>query len=88
MPKANSAAKQARSSQRKRLRNQAVKSRIRSGLKRLEQLLKGDMAVAKVHARQVVSWLDRAAKTKIMHVNATRRYKSRVMACLTPAKSK
>ncbi len=86
MPKANSAAKQARASQRKRQRNQAVKSRIRSGLKRFEQLLKGDVAAAKLQARQVVSWLDRAAKSRVLHVNAARRYKSRIMARLVIAK--
>lgn len=80
MPKANSAAKQARASESKRQRNQSVKSRIRNGLKRLDLLLKDDAPTARLHARQVVSLLDRAAKTHVMHVNASRRYKSRIMA--------
>lgn len=80
MPKANSAAKRARASERKRQRNQSVKSRIRNALKRLDLLLKEDVSSARSYARQVISLLDRAAKTRVMHVNASRRYKSRIMA--------
>jgi ribosomal protein S20 len=80
MPKAKSAEKQARSSERKRIRNQSVKNRIRSGIREFAQLLKGDPKVARDRGRAVVSLLDRAAKNQVMHVNATRRYKARVMA--------
>ncbi len=78
----SSAAKQARSGERKRIRNQSAKSRIRSGLIRFADLLKTNPQQARDHGRQVVSWLDRAAKSQVLHVNAARRYKTRVMAHL------
>lgn len=80
MPKAKSAAKQARSSERKRLRNQSVKNKIRSGLRRFSQLLKSDPKNAKDQGRQIISLLDRASKNKVLHFNTARRYKARVMA--------
>ncbi len=80
MPKGNSAAKQARASERKRIRNQTVRNRIRTGLRKFRELAKTDPAQAKSQGRQVVSWLDRAAKSKIMHRNAARRNKTAVLA--------
>lgn len=82
MPKAKSAAKQARASQRKRLRNHSAKSRIRTGLRDLNELLTKDPKSARTQGYQVVSLLDRAAKSQILHVNTARRYKARVMAQL------
>ncbi len=82
MPKAKSAEKQARSSQRKRLQNHSVKSTIRNGLSRLAVLLTSDPKAARTHGYHIVSLLDRAAKTRVLHVNATRRYKARVMSRL------
>ncbi|MBI4023609.1 MAG: 30S ribosomal protein S20 [Verrucomicrobia bacterium] len=82
MPKANSAAKQARASERKRIRNQGVKQRIRTGLRRLNDLFKTDPAKIVEQGRMVVSLLDRAAKTGVLHVNAARRHKARIMARL------
>jgi small subunit ribosomal protein S20 len=80
MPKAKSAIKQARSSQRKRLRNQSIENRIRSGLRQFHQLLKSDPQNARTQGRQVVSWLDRASKSKVIHPNNARRHKTRIMA--------
>ncbi len=85
MSKANSAAKQARSSQRKRLRNQSVKQQIRSGLRHFNELLKTDPAKVREQGRRVVSWLDRAAKTRVLHANAARRHKARIMARMPAA---
>ena len=82
MPKAKSAEKQARASQRKQLRNHSVKSGIRTGLARFATLLKDDPKSARPQGYQVISLLDRAAKNRVLHVNATRRYKARVMAKL------
>ncbi len=80
MPKVNSSAKQARSSLRKRLRNQSAKNKIRSGLRRFSELQKSDPQLAKKQGCQVISWLDRAAKSQILHVNTARRHKAKVMA--------
>lgn len=80
MPKATSAERQARSSERRRIRNHAAQSAIRTGLARFATLLKTDPKSARAAGCQVVSLLDRAAKNRVMHHNAVRRYKARVMA--------
>ena len=82
MPNVKSAAKQARASKRKYTRNQSIKSRIRSGLTRFQTLAKEDPQTAREQAKQVVSWLDRAAKSNVMHRNTARRFKARVMSQL------
>lgn len=82
MPKAKSAEKQARASERKRIHNHAVKNKLRSALGRFFEIPKADVKIAAVKAREVVSLLDRAAKTRVLHVNAARRQKSRVMSRL------
>ena len=82
MPKAKSAEKQARASQRKRIHNQATKSKLRSAMGRFFEFKKTDAKIAAEKAREVVSLLDRAAKTRVLHVNTARRHKSRVMARL------
>ncbi|MDD2707916.1 MAG: 30S ribosomal protein S20 [Verrucomicrobiae bacterium] len=87
MAKANSAAKkktsaaarQARASLRKRLHNQTVRNRIRSGLRGLDEVIKGDAQKAVERIREIISWIDRAAKTGVLHSNAASRYKSRLM---------
>lgn len=83
MPKARSAQKQARASERKRIHNQSVKSRIRSGLRSFFQLAKENPTNVREQGRHVVSLLDRAAKTRVLHVNTARRYKTRVMGTMT-----
>ena len=82
MAKSNSALRQARSSQRKQLRNQFIRNRVHSGLQRFKQLLKDNPQEAVKQGRQVVSWLDRASKSSTLHSNKSRRYKARVMAQL------
>ena len=80
--KKSSAARQARSSERKRLHNQSVKNRIRSGLRHFSEIVQKNPQEAKKHGCQVISWIDRAAKTRVFHQNAARRYKARLMAQL------
>ena len=79
MPKAKSAEKQARASERRRIRNQAVKNQIRSGLKLFVKLAKSDAAKAREQGRTVISWMDRAVKNRVIHFNVARRHKSRLM---------
>jgi small subunit ribosomal protein S20 len=81
MPKkANSAARRARSDARKRARNQATRARVRTGLRSLFQMLKSDPKKVPQHAREVVSWVDRAVKSGVLHRNAGNRLKARAMA--------
>jgi small subunit ribosomal protein S20 len=79
MPNVKSAAKQARSSERKRVRNHSIHNKIKTGLNRFSELLKSDPKAAKTQGQQIISWLDRAAKTGVFHVNRSRRYKSRLV---------
>lgn len=87
MPKkVTSAARRTRSDARKRARNQASKARIRSSLRALLKLAKGGKADPKqlaTQGRDVISWVDRAAKTGVIHRNAGNRLKARVMALLS-----
>jgi small subunit ribosomal protein S20 len=80
--KESTAARQARSSERKRRHNQMIRNRIRGGLRQLAALLQKKSTEANGYGRQVVSWIDRAAKVNVIHGNAAARYKSRVMAQL------
>ncbi len=83
MPKkATSAARRPRSDARKRTRNQAVKARVRTGLRTLPQLAKTDPKRVAQYGRAVVSWVDRAVKTGVIHRNAGNRLKARVMALM------
>ncbi len=82
MPKAKSAEKQARTSERRRLHNKSMKSRIRSGLHRFFELLKNDPTQAREQGRKVVSLFDRAAKTSVLHANTSHRQKTKMMAPL------
>jgi len=80
MPKAKSAEKQARASERRRLHNRSIKGKIRTGMRHFLQLLKIDPAKAREQGQKVVSMLDRAAKTRVLHVNTARRHKTKMMA--------
>ncbi len=82
MPKAKSAEKQARVSERKRLHHKSVKTKIRSGLRCFFQCLKNNPKNIQEQGRKVISLLDRAAKTGVLHTNTARRYKAKVTAYL------
>ncbi len=87
MPNVKSAEKQARAGERRRLHNRQVKKRIRSGLTQFTNLLSSNPSGAKEQGRKVISWLDRAAKSRVFHPNTSRRYKSRVMSQLQTIKA-
>jgi small subunit ribosomal protein S20 len=58
-------------------RNQGIKTRLKTLNKKFKAAaLSGDAELAKSAATTFVSALDKAAKTKIIHVNAARRLKS------------
>lgn len=81
MANTRSAAKQARASERRRLHNRSIKSRLHSLEKRfLEAVASQKADVAQQALRAVYSALDKAAKTRVIHANAAARRKSRLMA--------
>lgn len=76
MPTTPSAEKRLRQSEKRRQRNQSVKSRIRTGKNRL---LETDSAeAAEELLREIYSLLDRAVGKGVMHENKAAREKSRL----------
>ena len=79
MPNSNSAKKRLRQNKRKRLHNKAIKSSLKTQLRKVHEAVAGDDADARDSAfKAAVSSLDRAAAKKIIHRNAAARLKSRL----------
>jgi small subunit ribosomal protein S20 len=86
MPNTASAAKQARSSLRRQIRNRSATSYVHSIQKTfLATLSSGKKDEAKALYPKVVSILDKAAKRGLIHRNAADRRKSRLAARLKAA---
>lgn len=89
MPRTASAARRVRVNARRAVRNQSVKSRLKTLEKHFREALAGKQRDAAAAAlRQVVSALDKAAKTGVIHRGKANRKKSRLtslLARLTPA---
>lgn len=79
MPNTASAAKQMRQSRKRRSRNRAAKSTIKTLTRRLLQAIESGNREASLAAlSRVESALDKAAKKKILHPNNASRKKSRI----------
>ena len=79
MANTKSAAKRARQTKKRTLRNTRVTTALKTEQKRLRtQLAGGDKAAATAAYRATVSELDRAAKRGIIHKNVVNRRKSRL----------
>ena len=75
-----SAIKRIRQAERRRIRNQMVKSRVKTLIKRARQLIEaGDLEPARLSVGDAISALDRAAERGILHRNNAARRKSRLM---------
>lgn len=76
----NSAEKRARVARRRTLRNQQVKSRVRTFIRRFEETLdEGNREVVEEALRQAISNLDRAAQKGVIHRNQVARKKSKLV---------
>jgi len=73
-----SAKKRIRSNERKRLRNQMYRSRVKTLIRKAEQLIFGGEA-SEDAVKEAVSTLDKAAGKGIIHKNNAARRKSRLM---------
>jgi small subunit ribosomal protein S20 len=83
-----SAQKQARTTQRKRLRNKSVRSQTKTMVKKAEELIfSGQVKQAEGEVVAAVSSLDKAAEKGIIHPNNAARRKSRLMKKLNQAKA-
>ena len=88
MPNTNSAKKRLRQNKKRRIHNKAIKSSLKTQLRKVHEAVEGDDAAARDGAFQTaVSSLDRAAAKNIIHRNAAARLKSRLSAKVKAAKT-
>jgi small subunit ribosomal protein S20 len=86
MAHTRSAIKRIRQAERRRVRNQMVKSRVKTLIKRARTLIEaGDVEQARLSVGDAISALDRAAERGILHRNNAARRKSRLMKCYNGA---
>jgi len=75
-----SALKRIRLAERRRMRNQMVKSRVKGLVKKARLTIEaGDLEQARLTVGEAISALDRAAERGILHRNNAARRKSRLM---------
>ncbi len=87
MPNSRSASKRLRQNEVRRLRNKAVKSAMRSQLKKVRQAVEaGDVAKAEDEFKLAAKRLDRAGSKNLIHPNAAARTKSRLQNLIKKAK--
>ncbi len=83
-----SAKKRIKTSEKRHLRNKAVKSTVRTYIKRSRAYIEaGDLDAAEKAANDAIQALDKAAEKGILHKNNVARRKSRLMASLNKAKA-
>ena len=78
MPNTKQAKKRLKQDEVRRLNNKAVKSRMRTAIKRV--LTAPDTETAEAALPDAMKRIDKAAKKHIIHENAAARYKSRIAA--------
>lgn len=78
MPNVKSAAKRARTNNRRRERNRDARSRLRTAIKKVRQAATTEDARSAL--REVESLLDRLTGRRIIHKNAAARHKARLNA--------
>lgn len=83
MPNSKSAAKRLRQSQDRNKRNRAVKSAVRTQIRKVrEAIAAGDAEKGAVELRLAAKKLDQAAAKRVVHRNLAARTKSRLSAAL------
>src|SRR3954471_17260819 len=83
MPHTKSAKKHARKTEKRRLRNRAVKKAIRTHVKRVSEVVEsGSLEDAKKELVLAVKKLDRAAAKRVIHPNMAARKKSQLARLL------
>ena len=79
MPAKLSAAKRQRQSEVRRVRNRAIRSRVRTSVRRVRESIEaGDRAVVETGLRAVTRELDRAVSKSVLTRNSAARYKGRL----------
>jgi len=86
LPVIKSAQKQARASERRRLRNQSVRSQCKTKITKAEKFIfSGELEAAQKAVVDAISSLDKAAGKGIIHPNNVARRKSRLSKKLNEA---
>jgi small subunit ribosomal protein S20 len=89
MPNIASAAKRHRQSLKRRTKNRAVKSELKTEIRQVREAVSaGKVDQAEADFRLAVAKIDRAAGKRIIHPNRAARIKSRLSASLKAAKKK
>ncbi len=89
MPNSLSAKKRLRQSQDRRLRNRAVRSALRSQIRKVrEAIAAGDATKAAEEFRIAVKKLDQAAGKNVLHANSAARIKSRLSKAIKAVSAK
>ena len=76
MPKLKSSHKRLRTNLKARMRNKAVRTRMRGAIKQVHQA--SDQTSAQAALDQAISVIDRTVKKGVIHKNTGARYKSRL----------
>jgi len=80
MAHTRSSIKRIRQAERRRVRNQMIRSRVKTLIKRARSLIEaGDVDQARLSVGDAISALDKAAERGILHRNNAARRKSRLM---------
>ncbi|MFC1932167.1 30S ribosomal protein S20 [Chloroflexota bacterium] len=88
MPVTKSAQKQMRVAERKRLRNQPIRSLCKTNITKAERLIfSGELEAAQKAVVAAISSLDNAAEKGVIHPNNAARRKSRLMKKLNQAQA-
>jgi small subunit ribosomal protein S20 len=89
MPTTKSARKRLRQSIERRTQNRAVKSSVKTQVRKVRRAVAaGDLAAAEAELRLAAKKLDRAGVKRVIHPNAAARTKSRLSALIKSAKAK
>ena len=87
MPNSASAKKRLRQSQDRRQKNRAVRSELRTQIKKVRTAIEaGDVEKCESEFRLAVKKLDRAATKNLVHANAAARTKSRLSSAIKAVK--
>jgi small subunit ribosomal protein S20 len=79
LPRIKSAKKQLRTSQARRLRNQATRARVKTIVRAARAAVAASAATAESSVRHACKTVDKAASKGVLHRNAAARRKSRLM---------
>lgn len=83
MANSKQAAKRAKKSDKQRVANMGLRTRLRSAIKKVQKAIAGgDAATAEAALREHMSTIDSVADKRIIHKNKAARHKSRLSAAI------